>query len=95
MAAASSDPLGFVTSDVSCWRKDQHEFQKAISDLAGIDIKRHKNKPPEIVRAVRDWFVEPWAYAAFTALPGSGIDLQILLQISMTRASLMGSLTKI
>ena len=38
--------------------KDQHEFQKAISDLAGIDIKRHKNEPAEIVRAVRDWFVE-------------------------------------
>jgi hypothetical protein len=38
--------------------KEQHEFQKAISDLAGIDIKRHKNEPAEIVRAVRDWFVE-------------------------------------
>lgn len=38
--------------------KDQHEFQKAISDLAGIDIKRHKNEPAEIVRAARDWFVE-------------------------------------
>ena len=38
--------------------KDQHEFQRAISDLAGIDIKRHKNEPAELVRAVRDWFVE-------------------------------------
>ena len=38
--------------------KDQHEFQKAISDLAGIDIKRHNNEPSEVVRAVRDWFVE-------------------------------------
>lgn len=38
--------------------KDPHDFQKAISDLAGIDIKRHKNEPVEIVRAVRDWFVE-------------------------------------
>jgi hypothetical protein len=38
--------------------KDQHEFQKAISDLSGIDIKRHDNEPSEIVRAVRDWFVE-------------------------------------
>ena len=38
--------------------KEQHEFQKAISDLAGIDIKRHGNEPSEIVRAVRDWFVE-------------------------------------
>jgi hypothetical protein len=38
--------------------KDQHEFQKAISDLAGIDIKHHNNEPAEIVRAVRDWFIE-------------------------------------
>ena len=38
--------------------KDQHEFQKAISDLAGIDVKRHNNEPADIVRAVRDWFVE-------------------------------------
>ena len=38
--------------------KDQHEFQKAISDLSGIDIKRHKDDPPEVVRAVRNWFVE-------------------------------------
>jgi len=38
--------------------KDQHEFQKAISDLSGIDIKRHNNEPSEVVRAVRNWFVE-------------------------------------
>ena len=38
--------------------KDAHEFQKAISDLAGIDIKRHNDKPADIVRATRDWFVE-------------------------------------
>lgn len=38
--------------------KDRHEFQKAISDLAGIDIKHHDNEPSEVVRAVRNWFVE-------------------------------------
>lgn len=38
--------------------KDQHEYQKAISDLSGIDIKSHNNEPSAIVRAVRDWFVE-------------------------------------
>ena len=38
--------------------KDQHEFQKAISDLSGIDIKHHNNEPAEVVRSVRDWFVE-------------------------------------
>jgi hypothetical protein len=38
--------------------KDEHEFQKAVSDLSGIDIKRHGNEPADLVRAVRDWFVE-------------------------------------
>jgi hypothetical protein len=38
--------------------KDQHEFAKAISDLSGVDIKRHNNEPADLVRAVRDWFVE-------------------------------------
>ena len=35
-----------------------HDFKKALSDLSGVDIKSHKNKPDEVVRAVRDWFVE-------------------------------------
>lgn len=38
--------------------KEQHEFRKALSDLSGIDIKHHNNEPDEVVRAVRDWFVE-------------------------------------
>ena len=38
--------------------KDQHEFQKALSDLSGIDVKHHNNEPAEVVRAVRNWFVE-------------------------------------
>jgi hypothetical protein len=38
--------------------KERHEFQKAISDLSGIDIKHHDNEPSEVVRAVRNWFVE-------------------------------------
>jgi hypothetical protein len=38
--------------------KDQHEFRKAISDLGGIDIKRHNNEPADVVRALREWFVE-------------------------------------
>lgn len=37
--------------------KDPYEFQKAISDLSGIDIKQHGNEPRNVVRAVRDWFV--------------------------------------
>jgi hypothetical protein len=38
--------------------RDQHEFRKAISDISGVDIKRHGNEPWDVVRAVRDWFVE-------------------------------------
>ncbi len=38
--------------------KDQYEFQRAISDLSGIDIKSHGNEPERVVRAVRNWFVE-------------------------------------
>jgi hypothetical protein len=38
--------------------KDRHEFQKALSDLSGIDIKHHNGEPSEVVRAVRNWFVE-------------------------------------
>ena len=36
----------------------RYDFKRALSDLSGVDIKSHKNKPDEVVRAVRDWFVE-------------------------------------
>lgn len=35
-----------------------YDFQKALSDLSGVDIKHHRDEPDEIVRAVRDWFYE-------------------------------------
>lgn len=35
-----------------------HDFKLALSDLSGVDIKNHANKPEEVVRAVRDWFYE-------------------------------------
>jgi hypothetical protein len=38
--------------------KDQYDFKRAMSDLAGIDIKSHGNQPVRIVRAVRNWFYE-------------------------------------
>jgi len=38
--------------------QDLHEFRQALSDLSGIDIKKHDNRPEEVVRSVRDWFVE-------------------------------------
>lgn len=38
--------------------RDRYEFQRAISDLSGVDIKAHKNEPDEVVRDIRNWFVE-------------------------------------
>lgn len=35
-----------------------YDYQVALSDLSGVDIKNHDDKPEEIVRAVRDWFYE-------------------------------------
>lgn len=32
-----------------------YDYQKALSDISGIDIKNHGDKPDELVRAVRDW----------------------------------------
>ena len=37
--------------------KDKYEYQKALSDLSNSDIKSHNNEPEEVVRHVRDWFV--------------------------------------
>lgn len=47
-------------SDKRCLilEKNLYDFRKAVSDLSGVDIKAHGNEPDEIVRAVRDWFVE-------------------------------------
>ena len=33
---------------------EQYEYQKALSDLSNSDIKRHLNKPEEVVRQVRN-----------------------------------------
>jgi len=34
---------------------NRYDFQKAISDLAGVDIKSHNNEPQTLVRRVRNW----------------------------------------
>ncbi|NBC16252.1 MAG: hypothetical protein GVY18_02925 [Bacteroidetes bacterium] len=35
-----------------------YDYMKALSDLSGSDIKNHKDDPAEVVRSVRNWFVE-------------------------------------
>lgn len=36
--------------------KEQHRYQKVISDISGNDIKAHKNDPEQVVKVIRDWF---------------------------------------
>ena len=38
--------------------KERYSYQRALSDLSGSDIKAHNDQPEEIVREVRNWFVE-------------------------------------
>ncbi|MCY3868925.1 MAG: hypothetical protein OXG87_05160 [Gemmatimonadetes bacterium] len=37
---------------------EQYDYQKALSDLSNSDIKRHQNEPEEVIRQVRNWFIE-------------------------------------
>jgi hypothetical protein len=36
--------------------RDRYNFIIAVSDLGGVDIRSHSNKPTLLVKAVRDWF---------------------------------------
>lgn len=38
--------------------KERYDYSKALSDLAGIDIKSHSDSAEDIIRVVRNWFVE-------------------------------------
>lgn len=38
--------------------KGTYDYRKALSDLAGVDIKSHGDEPVKIVQAIRHWFVE-------------------------------------
>lgn len=38
--------------------KQAHDYQRALSDLSGVDIQNHGNIPFKAVRAVRNWFVD-------------------------------------
>jgi hypothetical protein len=48
--------------------KAKYDYVKALSDLSGVDIKSHGGKPVQLVRAVRDWFVET---VELPAVPGA------------------------
>jgi len=36
----------------------RYTYHRALSDLSGVDIKPHGDNPAQMVRAIRDWFVE-------------------------------------
>lgn len=38
--------------------KEKYRYQKALSDMSGSDIKNHNDEPEELVRQVRNWFIE-------------------------------------
>ncbi len=38
--------------------KKSYRYQKALSDMSGSDVKKHNNEPEEIVRQIRNWFIE-------------------------------------
>jgi len=38
--------------------EEPYAYQKALSDLSGVDIRSHGNQPAEVVRSVRDWFYD-------------------------------------
>ncbi|MGB9180510.1 MAG: hypothetical protein WCB68_14855 [Pyrinomonadaceae bacterium] len=38
--------------------KGAFDYKKALSDISGVDIKNHDNKPAKLVQAIRNWFVE-------------------------------------
>jgi len=37
---------------------EKYDYIRALSDLAGIDIKSHNNDVQKLIRAVRSWFIE-------------------------------------
>jgi hypothetical protein len=38
--------------------KRLQDIKKALSDLAGVDIKNHNNNPAKIPQVVQHWFIE-------------------------------------
>jgi hypothetical protein len=58
--------LGLRESGVTPWDekrclildKERFRYQRALSDIAGHDIKAHADEPAKLVREVRDWLAQ-------------------------------------
>jgi hypothetical protein len=37
---------------------EQYDYRRVLSDLSGVDVKHHRDDAPQLVSAVRTWFVE-------------------------------------
>ena len=52
-------PTGrFKTKRCLILGRERYTFMKALSDLAGVDIKNHKDDPLVLIRELRNWFTE-------------------------------------
>ena len=40
------------------FEKKRYDIQKALSDLNGVDVKFHNNKPAQTVQALQHWLIE-------------------------------------
>ncbi|MEN6435935.1 MAG: hypothetical protein ABFD14_13760 [Anaerolineaceae bacterium] len=36
----------------------RYDYQKALSDISGVDVKSHNNEPEGIVKCIRNWIIE-------------------------------------
>ncbi len=48
---------GSMTKKFLILEGEKYSYQKALSDYAGFDVFCHKNDPQELVKIIRDWFV--------------------------------------
>jgi hypothetical protein len=67
---------------------EEYEYQKALSDISGWDIKCHENKSLKILECIRSWFVET------VKLTNLKTGLEIFYQYSDFEASLSEQLFK-
>ena len=37
---------------------NRYDYQKAMSDISGVDAKCHNNKPDDMVICIRNWMIE-------------------------------------
>jgi hypothetical protein len=64
--------------------KEPYRYKSIISDIAGNDIRSHKNDPQEIIKSIRDWFKVlqhkvPWSNTIWLAYAEFEADFELIL----------------